>query len=167
MDNHQIPKSTFQEPLLREEAVIGTNKVLCMQGEVLKARVEWTKLEPTYQSFYQVDSDAHIDISALTSRCFECDRMIDLIASNEGLQLLSSIGESVMALSLTATGYYLPQSFDAFITLLECNGIPNWFLSILLIRNISESDAGNYEVTVHSSRSTVNYTSKFTLNTGT
>ena len=136
MDNDYISKSTLQEPLLREEAVIGANKVLCMQGEVVKAQVEWTKLEPTYQSFYQVDSDhdAHIDISTLTSRCFECDCMIDLIASNKGLKLLSNIGECVKVLSLTATEYYLPQSFDAFIDSLKCIGIPNWFLSVLIIK---------------------------------
>ena len=145
--------------------MIGTNKVLCIQGEVLKARVEWTKVEPTYQSFYQVDSDAHI--STLTSRCFECECMIDLITSNEGLQLLSNIDDSVNFVSFTATGYYLPQSFDTFIHSLECVGIPNWFLSVLLIRNVSEPDTGNYEVTVRSNRSILlNHTRRFTLNTG-
>ena len=145
--------------------MIGTNKVLCIQGEVLKARVEWTKVEPTYQSFYQVDSDVHI--STLTSRCFKCVCMIDLITSNEGLQLLSNIDDSVNFVSFTATGYYLPQSFDTFIDSLECVGIPNWFLSVLLIRNVSESDTGNYEVTVRSNRSILlNHTRRFTLNTG-
>lgn len=167
MGNDQIPKSSFQEPLIIEEAAIGANKVLCMQGEVLEAQVEWIRLESDYQDLHQVNSNAYF--SMLTSRCFECSCMVDLLASNEGLQLLNTIGESAKHISLTATEHYLPssQSYEAFIASLKCIGIPNWFLSVLLIKNVSHSDAGNYEVTVRSTRSThLNYTTNFTLNTG-
>ena len=158
---------TFQKPLLIEDATIGANKVLCLQGEVLEAQVEWTRLEPDHQRLFQVDYDTHFNM--LTSRCFECGCMVDLLASYEGVRLLHSIDESTKYISLTATGYYLPQSFESLITSLECNGIPNWFLSVLLIRNVTQSDARNYEVTVRSARSMLlNYTTKFyfTLNIG-
>ena len=136
-----------------------------MQGEVLGAQVEWARLEPDSQRLYQVDSSSNFN--APTSRCFECACMVDLIASNKDLQLLNSISESAKFISLTATGYYLPQTFDAFITALKCIGIPNWFLSVLLIRNVSESDVGSYGVTVRSTRSMfLNHTRNFTLTTG-
>ena len=164
-DNDRIPQSTFKEPLLIEEAVIGANKLLCVQGEVLEAQVEWTRLEPDYRRLYQVDSSSHFNV--LTSRCFECACMADLIASNKGLQLLNSNSESAKYTSLTVTGYYLPETFDAFITSLECIGIPNWFLSVLLIRNVSESDVGSYGVTVDSIRSVfLKHTRNITLTTG-
>ena len=142
-----------------EEAAIGANKVLCIQGELLEAQVQCTRLEPDYQELYQINS-SNTYFSMLTSRCFECSCIVDLLASNEGLQLLNSIGESAKHISLTATRYYVPSTFEHFMTSLECIGI-------LLIRNISQSDAGNYEVTVRSTRSTLlNYMADFTLNTG-
>ena len=78
-ENNRIPKNSFQEPLLEEESSIGANKVLCIQGEMLEAQVEWTRLEPDYQRLYQVDSSSHFN--ALTLRCFECGCIVDLIAS--------------------------------------------------------------------------------------
>ena len=123
-ENDHIPKNTFQEPLLEEESSIGTNKVLCMQGEMLEAQVEWTRLEPDYQRLYhQVDSSSHFD--ALISRCFECGCIVDLIASKRGWCMLNSINESVKYISLTATGYYLSEAYDAFISSLKCIGIRN------------------------------------------
>jgi hypothetical protein len=165
-ENDRIPKNSFQEPLLVEETSIGVNKVLCMQGEVLEAQVEWTKLKPDYQTLYQVDSSSQFNV--LTSRCFECGCIVDLIALNGGWQLLSSINESAKYISLTATGYHLIELYyEDFITSLECIGIRNWFLSVLVIRNVSESDVGSYGVTVRSTRSMfLNHTRNFTLTTG-
>ena len=166
-NDHIIPKNSFQEPLLEEESSIGANKVLCVQGEMLEAQVEWTRLEPYYQRLYQVDSSSHFNVP--TSKCFECGCMVDLIASKRGwhIILLNRINESAKYISLTATGYYLPETHDAFITSLKCIGIRNWFLSVLWIRNVSESDVGSYGVTVRSTRSLfLNHTRNFTLTTG-
>ena len=164
-ENDHIPKNTFRKPRLEEESSIGANKVLCMQGEMLEAQVEWTRLEPNYRRLYQSDSSSHFD--ALTSRCFECGCIINLIASKRGRRILNSINESVKYISLTATGCYLPETYDAFISSLKCIGVRNWFLSVLWIRNVSESDVGSYGVTVHSTRSKfLNYTRNFTLTTG-
>ena len=152
VENDCIPKNSLQEPLLEEESSIGANKILCMQGEMLEAQVEWNRLEQDDQRLYQIDSSSHFN--ALTSRYFECGCMVDLIASKRGWHiLLNRINESAKYISLTATGYYLPEIHDAFITSLKCIGIRNWFLSVLWIRNVSESDVGSYGVTVHSTRS--------------
>ena len=136
---------------------------------MLEAQVEWTRLEPDYQRLYQVDSSSHFNVP--TSKCFECGCMVDLIASKRGwhIILLNRINESAKYISLTATGYYLPEIHDAFITSLKCIGIRNWFLSVLWIRNVSESDVGSYGVTVCSTRSMLlNHTlsRNFTLTTG-
>ena len=164
-ENDCIPKNTFQEPFFFQKSSIGANKILCMQGEMLEAQVEWTRLEPNYRSLYQIDSSSHFD--ALTSRCFECGCIVDLIASKRGRRMLNSINESAKYISLTATGYYLPETYDAFISSLKCIGIQNWFLSVLWIRNVSESDVGSYGVTVRSTRSKfLNHTRNFTLTTG-
>ena len=150
--------------MLREEAAMGANKLLCMQGEVLTAQVQWTKQ-------LQQPTDGHVCLDSvilesinLATTCFECKCMADWITTNSDFELLSKGDKYV---SFTATGYYRPAALDDYITSLKCSGIPNWFLSVLLIRNISLSDAGNYEVKVHSSTSGLNYTSAFTLNTGT
>ena len=127
---------------------------------MLEAQVEWTRLEPDYQRLYQVDSSSHFN--ALTLRCFECGCIVDLIAS-------VAISKSAKYISLTATVYYLPETYYAFIAPLKCIGIRNWFLSVLWIRNVSESDVGSYGVTVCSTRSMLlNHTlsRNFTLTTG-
>ena len=150
---------------MNEEATVGVNKVLCLHGEVLSAQVEWSGGSVKDSQILSIDnSDTPID--ELTSSCFECECMIDLIKQNAEPHLLfSSVSERFKFVSLTVTGYYLPNSFDLFLKSLECAGNPNWFLSILLIRNVSESDAGDYEFAVKSNFSTLSHRRNFTLST--
>lgn len=152
--------------MLSEEAVIGTTKVLCTQGEVLSAQVSWSIVRRNSTSDY-IKEATDSAVNDFQSTCFECECMIDLIKRNISLQLqLNDASEGAEYASFTTTGYYLPNSFDLFLTSLKCTGIPNWFLSILLIKNVSTSTAGKYEMEIQSNVSRVNYTSGFTLKAG-
>ena len=163
----RIREKTFQKPMRTEEAIIGANKVLCTQGEVLTAQVRWTKANSSHDEHSLIQDITESPMNELWSTCFECDCMIDLISRNSGLQSeLNNASKGVGYVSFTVTGYYLPDAFDLFLTSLMCTGIPNWFLSILLVKNVSTATAGDFGVTIQSNDSRLNYMSNFTLKAG-
>ena len=109
-----------------EEAIIGTHKILCTQGEVLTARVKWSKENSSHDYRTLIHDITESPMNEFRSTCFECDCMIDLISRNTSLlSELNKASKGIGYASFTATGYYLPDVFDLFLTSLMCTGITN------------------------------------------
>ena len=146
-----------------EEALLGLNKFVCIQGEIPTAQVEWTESNNTDGHVINkvILSDILNNDDGFITTCFECE----CIASFLTQYLDDHIGENDKYSSFTATGYHLLNSNYLVKKALQCSGIPNWFLSVLIIRNVSESDTGDYKVMVYSN-STLKHASNFTIQTG-